>query len=307
MRWLGLLTIAISVTGCLGKRETIDVPLPNETLRVVATTGMVADVVKRIGADAVRVEALMGPGVDPHLYKASTGDVAKLSSADVVFYNGLHLEGKMAEVLEQVGRRRAVATVTRAIPASRLLSYGPNAEAPDPHVWFDVSLWLETLDPVVDVLSKLRPDRAEAFRAQADAYRAELEKLHSEVAAEIASIPKERRLLVTAHDAFRYFGRAYDIEVLGIQGISTETEAGLAEINRLVDVIVRRGVRAVFVETSVSDKNVRALIEGARRRGADVRIGGSLFSDAMGAAGTPEGTYPGMVRHNVRQIVEALR
>lgn len=249
----------------------------------------------------------MGAGVDPHLYKASPGDVAKLQGADLVLYNGLHLEGKLGEIFQQLAARRVVRPVGDALPPERLMRKDDESNAPDPHVWFDVSLWALTPEIVAKALAEADPGGREEFERNARAYREELEALHADVVREIGQIPVAQRVLVTAHDAFRYFGRAYGIEVLGVQGISTESEAGLAEINRLVETLVRRRVKAVFVETSVSDKNVRALIEGAQQRGASVRLGGSLFSDAMGAPGTPEGSYPGMVRSNVKTIVEALK
>lgn len=282
-------------------------PPQNQKLKIVATTGMVADLARVIGGDHVEVEALMGAGVDPHLYKASPGDINKLSSADAVLYTGMHLEGKMADVLEQVGRRIPVLAVTESVPTDKLLTDQINPQYPDPHIWFDVSLWAETIQPVADFLKKELPQHTEEIQANADDYKATMAALHEETLTEMKMVPEARRVLITAHDAFRYFGQAYGIEVLGIQGISTESEAGLKEVNNLVDVIVKRGVKAVFVETSVSEKNIQALIEGAKQRGADVKVGGSLFSDAMGAQGTTEGTYVGMIRHNVSQIVGALQ
>ncbi len=255
----------------------------------------------------MQVEALMGPGVDPHLYKASPGDVQKLSGADLVLYNGLHLEGKLSDLLVKLAAKRPVVAVTEAMPEARLLHSEDGAAFADPHVWFDIELWSLALSPVADALAKLDPAGADFYRENAEKYKNELLKLHEETKEILSSIPETQRVLITAHDAFRYFGRAYGIEVMGIQGISTESEAGLREINRLVDLLVARGVKAVFVESSVSDRNVKALIEGARRRGAQVSLGGSLFSDAMGELGTETGTYPGMIRHNVGQIFQALR
>jgi manganese/zinc/iron transport system substrate-binding protein len=274
-------------------------------IKVVCTTGMVADLVRNIGAERVQVTQLMGEGVDPHRYKASLGDVNKLNGADLVFYSGLHLEGKMADIFERTATRRPTVAVAESIdPKDRLQD---EQRATDPHVWFDVSLWSQAAGSVRDALMKFDPPNASAYKARADAYQAELAKLHEYAKTQLASIPKERRVLVTAHDAFQYFGRAYDIEVRGIQGISTETEAGLKDINDLVDFIVRRKVKAVFVETSVNERNMRALQEGCQAKGHQVVIGGELFSDAMGKDGTPEGTYAGMVRHNVDTIVKALK
>lgn len=274
---------------------------------IVTTTGMIADAVKRIGGDSLRVEALMGPGVDPHLYKATQGDLARLTEADIVFYNGLHLEGKMGEVLEKLGRQKTVAAVAERIPESslhRVPEYNNNF---DPHIWFDVSLWQQAVEQMRDVLSEKYPDQAVLFSENASNYLDSLQQLHKWVQEEIATIPEKRRILITAHDAFGYFGTAYNIEVKGLQGISTLSEFGLRDVTSLVDYIVENEVKAVFVETSVPPRAIEAVVTGARERGFEVRVGGNLFSDAMGAEGTPEGTYPGMVRANVNTIVNSLK
>jgi manganese/zinc/iron transport system substrate-binding protein len=275
--------------------------------RVVATVGMVADIVRNVAGERAKVESLMGEGVDPHLYKPTRSDVAALQGADVVFYSGLLLEGKMADTLVRVARGgKPVHAVTEALDESYLLSPPGFQGHHDPHVWMDVSAWAKAVSVVAEALSVYDDEGKELYAANAERYAAELMKLHEYVRGIVSSIPREQRVLITAHDAFNYFGRAYDIEVLGIQGISTESEAGLEDINRLVDLIVKRGIRAVFVETSVADKNVRALVEGARSRGQEITIGGTLFSDAMGAAGTYEGTYMGMLDHNATVIASAL-
>lgn len=274
-------------------------------MRIVCTTGMVADLVRRVGGSRVTVRALMGEGVDPHLYKASPGDVRALISCDAVFYSGHHLEGKMGEVFRRLGRRKPTVPVTEGINEARLLQVGGGR--PDPHLWFDVGLWSQGVEVVREALDSLDPAHAANFDANAAAYREELKALDDECRAVVGSIPKPRRVLVTAHDAFGYFGRAYGLEVRGIQGISTESEAGVREVNDLVDLLVSRRIPAVFVESSVSDRNIRALVEGSAARGHRLKIGGSLYSDAMGKDGTPAGTYVGMVRHNARTIAEALR
>jgi manganese/zinc/iron transport system substrate-binding protein len=266
---------------------------------------MVADLVKHVGGPHVTVNQLMGDGVDPHLYKASPGDMSQLEQADMIFYSGLHLEGKMGDVFVRLARKKPTYPVSERIPESRILEAGEGHF--DPHVWFDVALWSEALPVVAEALAERDPAHAAEYRRNADAYRAELLKVHDECKQQISTIPMERRVLVTAHDAFRYFGRAYDIDVKAIQGISTETEAGVKEIDALVDFITAQKIKAVFVESSVNERNVRALVEGCKARGHDVVVGGELFSDAMGKDGTPEGTYVGMVRHNVRTIVNALR
>lgn len=271
---------------------------------VVATTGMVADLVEHVGGPYVEVAALMGEGVDPHLYKASSGDVSRLSRADLIFFSGLHLEGRMGDVLTRLGRRKPTFAVTDDLDRKRLLKAGPDQF--DPHVWFDVDLWRECLGLVERALIEFDPPHSADYRRQAAAYRDELAELDEWCGQQMAAIPAERRVLVTAHDAFHYFGRAYHIDVKAIQGISTQAEAGVSKINDLVEFISQRKVKAVFVETSVSQRNIRALVEGCAARSHRVEVGGQLFSDAMGKTGTPEGTYVGMVRHNVDTIRRAL-
>ena len=302
-KFLVLLSIPLLLIAC----KPSETPEEEGPLTAVATTGMVADIVKNVAGDHVKVTALMGPGVDPHLYKASPGDVQALQKADVIFYNGLFLEGKMAEIFEQLAERKVVMPVAEEISESSLIETTAFQGHPDPHVWFDVALWEQLVEPVAEKLAELDPVNAGDYRANAKSYRAQLTELNKWVVDEVSQIPEDQRVMITAHDAFGYFGRAYGIEVLGIQGISTESEPGLKEINELVDTIVNRRVKAVFVETSVSDRNVKSIIEGAQSRGADVKLGGQLFSDAMGDPNTDEGTYLGMVRHNVRTIVEALK
>ncbi len=274
--------------------------------KAVATVGMVADIVRVVAGDKAQLRALMGPGVDPHLYAPTRRDVARLLDADIVFYSGQMLEGRMTGLLEKVGRRRPAFAVTGAIARDWLLAREGAGGHPDPHVWMDVSGWTMATRHATDALCDFDPPNAALYHKNSEAYLVELKVLDDYARRCIASIPASQRLIITAHDAFSYFGRAYGIEVRGIQGLSTESEAGLRDVNRLVDLIVARGVPAIFVETSVSDKNVKALIEGVGARGRSLRIGGSLFSDAMGAAGTYEGTYIGMIDHNVTTITRAL-
>jgi manganese/zinc/iron transport system substrate-binding protein len=273
-------------------------------IRVVCTTGMVADLVRNVGGEHVQVTALMKAGVDPHLYQASPGDIVLLNGADAIFYSGLHLEGRMTDLLESMAGGKPAVAVATTIPQDQILHDENNAH--DPHVWFDVSLWSQASDAVRDALSKFDPVHADDYRASAERLQQRLARLHEETKVAIDSIPKHHRVMVTAHDAFRYFGRAYGIDVRGIQGISTDSEAGVKKINELVNFLVERKIKAVFVETSVSNENVRALLEGCEAKGHTVVIGGELYSDAMGAEGTPEGTYEGMIRHNVETIVKAL-
>jgi manganese/zinc/iron transport system substrate-binding protein len=274
---------------------------------IVATTGMVADIVRQVAGERATVSGLMGEGVDPHLYKPSAADVRKILGADVIFYNGLMLEGRMGDTFVKAAREgRPVYAVTELIDESFLLEPEQFQGHWDPHVWMDASAWARCAEAVARALCDFDPAGAESYRRHAAALAARLDALHAYVRTVIASIPREQRVLITAHDAFNYFGRAYDIEVMGIQGISTESEAGLDDVNRLVDLIVARRVRGVFVETSVSDRYVRALIEGARARGHELVVGGSLFSDAMGQPGTYRGTYVGMMDHNATTIALAL-
>jgi len=274
---------------------------------VTATIGMITDVAQTIGGEHVEVRGLMGPGVDPHLYKATQGDLEKLTSADLILYNGLHLEGKMADVLVQMAQRVRTVQVTDSIPHELLREPPEFAGQYDPHVWFDVQLWSRAADRIAEALIEADPENGAEYRQNADAYLVQLKELDAYARERIAIIPKEQRVLVTAHDAFGYFGRAYDIEVMGLQGISTAAEYGLQDLTNLVDVIVNRKVKAVFVESSISPKSIEALVRGVEDKGGVVVIGGQLYSDAMGEAGTPDGTYIGMVRHNVDTIVGALK
>jgi manganese/zinc/iron transport system substrate-binding protein len=279
-------------------------------LSIVATTNIIADMARRVAGGDAEVTSLMGPGVDPHLYKASEGDVRRLAEADLVLYNGLHLEGKMGDILEKMARRRPVVAVAGAIPETSLLEPAaplPGIGAHDPHVWFDVSLWRTSVDVVAEELARLDPEHAKGYRRRAADHAAELERLDAWVAESVAAIPEEHRILVTAHDAFGYFGRRYGIRVVGIQGISTLAEAGLRDVERVVDLVVDAGVPAIFVESSVSPRTVEAVRAAAADRGHPLALGGELYSDALGADGTPAGTYVGMVRHNVETIVEALQ
>jgi len=295
------LTSAIALSACGTKSAFVS----DDKLHITATIGMITDVAQEIGGDRVEVIGLMGPGVDPHLYKASQGDIAKLEDANIIMYGGLHLEGKMTEIFEKMGKKKTVVPVTKNIAEDQLLSVNDGAH--DPHVWFDVRLWMNASETIRDTLIEADPEHAEAYRSRAEAYLAKLEELDNYAREQIATIPEQGRVMVTAHDAFGYFGKAYNIEVVGLQGISTAAEYGSKDVTALRDMLVERGIKAVFVESSVPKKSIEAVIEGARKKGHEVVIGGELFSDAMGKAGTTEGTYIGMVRHNVDTIVHALK
>jgi manganese/zinc/iron transport system substrate-binding protein len=308
---LFLLAALFVAAGCTIRREDGTEAagpgdLSGRKIRVVATTGMVAELAERVGGERVEVKGLMGPGVDPHLYKASEGDVIRLASADLVVYNGLHLEGKMSEIFERIrGRIRTVA-VTDGIDRGELLRPPEFQGAYDPHVWFDVTLWMDAAKAVERAFAELDPAHAGLYRENGTRYRERLGELDRYVRERAATVPSRRRVLITAHDAFNYFGRAYGFRVSGLQGISTVAEAGAADIQALARLIVENGIPAVFVETSVPPRYVEALQEAVAARGFRVKIGGSLFSDAMGDPGAPEGTYIGMVRHNIDTIVSAL-
>lgn len=296
-----LLSIALlTLAGC---RES---PATPQRLRIVSTTGMIHDLVRQIAGDRAESSGLMGEGVDPHLYKATPGDIRRLSDADIVFYNGLHLEGRLGDVLSKLSEKKPVVAVGEAIEPSLLRHPAEFEGHPDPHVWFDVSLWAHAAESIRDTLIKRDPAGRESYTAAAEKLLKELSDLHGWCKTQIATIPESHRILITAHDAFGYFGRAYSIEVRGIQGISTDSEASLRDIASLVDTLVSSKVPAVFIESSVPRKTIEALVEGCRSRGHTVVIGGELYSDAMGAEGTEGGTYIGMIRHNVTTIVRAL-
>jgi manganese/zinc/iron transport system substrate-binding protein len=297
---------AALLAGCAQPAAGSD-DLADRRIRVVATTGMVSDLVRNVGGERVEVITLMGPGVDPHLYKASADDVVQLQRADIIFYNGLHLEAAMSEVFERMQSRRRTVAVTDGIPREALLPSDEYDNQFDPHVWFDVTLWRQTVDHVRDALIDLDPSHASIYRTNAKSYGRQLDELHAYVQSRAALIPEDQRVLVTAHDAFRYFGRAYGFEVHGLQGISTVVEAGTADVQQLADFIATRRIPAIFVETSVPQRTLAAVQSAVRARGFEVRIGGELFSDALGDPGTPEGEYIGMVRHNIDTIVTALR
>lgn len=272
-------------------------------LNIIATTGMVADITRRVVGEHGTVDALMGEGIDPHLYKPTAADARKILNADLIFYSGLLLEGRMTDTFLKAARLgKVVFPVTERIEETYLLE-PPEFEGHwDPHVWMDVSAWGHAVDAVATALCEQDPVHCQQYKDNAKAYNKQLEGLHAYAIKSIASIPKEQRVLITAHDAFNYFGRAYGIEVVGIQGLSTESEAGIQDVNRLVNLLVDKGITAVFVESSVSDRNVIALIEGAKAKGHRVIIGGRLYSDAMGKRGTYEGTYIGMLDHNITTI-----
>ena len=285
-----------------------DVKKQDGKLQIVTTTTMITDMVKNIGGDVVEVQGLMGSGVDPHLYKASEGDVSKLFNADVIIYNGLHLEGKLEDIFEKMGKqRKKTIAVSDAIDKKGLISSEYFASSYDPHIWFHVGYWKQAAQFVINKLKKLDPTNANTFEKNGQAYIAKLEALNAEIAKTIEALPLEKRILVTAHDAFNYFGKLHNFEVVGLQGLSTATEAGVQDVEKLATFIIEKNVKAIFVESSVPRRTIEALQASVKASGHEVKIGGTLYSDALGDAGTVEGTYIGMYIYNVQTIVEALR
>ena len=298
---IALVLIVASISGCT--TQTTD----SGKYTVVATTTMLADMATVIGGDLVEVEALMGPGIDPHLYNASAGDVDKMTRADLVVYNGLHLEGKMTEVFENLEKADLIVVeIVSGIDESKLVSEAETG-AHDPHIWFDVLLWKEAAYNLYDGLVAMDPDNKSTYEANYNAYLTELDNLDAYVKEQVDLVPEQSRVLITAHDAFAYFGRAYGFKVMGLQGISTESEAGTGDVTALANYIVENQIKAIFVESSVPRKNIEALQEAVVAQGFHVEIGGELFSDSLGTAGTDAEDYIGTVRHNIDTIAGALK
>lgn len=302
-QWLGVVVLSLSflLFGCSAETES-----EKEGI-VVATTGQIADAIKEISGDHLQVSALMGPGVDPHLYKATQSDLSKLDKAEVIFYNGLHLEGQMLDIFEQMAKDKTVLAVGETLDEKQLLASDTDAMLHDPHIWFDVELWKGVVKAISTQLQEEYPEFKEDFQTNEAAYLKKLDDLQSYAEKRVNEIPQQQRILVTAHDAFNYFGRSQGFEVRGLQGLSTDSEYGVKDVQEMVDFLVENKIKALFIESSVSDKAMKAVIEGAKEKGHDIVIGGELFSDAMGAEGTTEGTYIGMYQHNIDTIVDALK
>ncbi|MBX3419002.1 MAG: zinc ABC transporter substrate-binding protein [Pirellulaceae bacterium] len=307
---IALLGVAV-IGGCgqsaMSKRQA---PTANFSgtppIRVIATVGMVADMVQAVGGEHVRVEQMMSAGVDPHLYKPTRDDVRLVMKADVVVSSGLHLEGKLSETLEKLARTKPVYSIADGLPPELLIRDGDSQEAVDPHIWMDISLWGQGASALAEWLADFDPTHAGDYRRNATEYVDQLEQLHRFATETIHTIPESQRYFVTSHDAFRYFGRAYQLEVVGVQGFSTESEAGLRRVNAIVNLLVERQIRSVFFESSVASRSLQAIVEGASARGRQIEIAGPLYSDAMGEAGTYEGTYIGMMDHNITTVARAL-
>lgn len=306
----GLLAVMMLVAvGCGNTKEDAQ-PAADGKLKVVATTTMLADLSRQIGGDAIVVTGLMGPGVDPHLYQASAGDVKVMTDADVVVYNGLHLEGKMGEIFSKLEQdQKATIRVSDALDPATLLQFedAEGLPATDPHIWFDVKNWILAAGEVYEGLAAKDPAHKALYKANYDNYLEELKKADAYVAQRAAEIPQEQRILITAHDAFQYFARAYGFEVKGLQGVSTEAEAGAIDVRELSDFIVTHQIHSIFVESSVPHKTIEAVQEACKAKGWDVQIGGELYSDSCGAPGTPGGDYIGMVKENIDTIVSGLK
>jgi manganese/zinc/iron transport system substrate-binding protein len=303
MRRIYILLCALIATACSAPEQEAS----NGRIKIVATTGMVADLARNIGGDRVEVIGLMGPGVDPHYYKASQGDLARITDADIVLFNGLFLEGKMEDIFAKMARSKKVVAVAGGVDEKNLRRPPEFLGHFDPHIWFDVSLWAQTVEVAVASLSELDPEGVEVYRRNGEQYRARLDALHQWVIEQVGQISEQQRVLITAHDAFGYFGLAYGFEVVGLQGISTVAEYGVNDVTQLVDRIVERQVKAIFVESSVPVRSIEAVRQGCLNRGFEVVIGGTLYSDAMGGAGSGADSYVGMVESNVNTIVGALR
>ena len=292
---------AMLVLGCANNKKD------NGKLNVVVTTTILTDLVKNIGGDLINLQGLMGAGVDPHLYKASEGDVSKLFNADVIFYNGLHLEGKLVAIFEKMEAEKTTVALGDFLPKEGLISSDYFASNYDPHVWFNIQYFKEFSDQVTTVLSTKDPKNKERYQANNIAFQQELDLLQTTVENKIASLDPQKRILITAHDAFNYFGKNYGFKVVGLQGLSTATEAGVQDVQQLSEYIIEHKVKAIFVESSVPRRTIEALEAAVLSKGHQVSIGGSLYSDALGDVGSVEGTYIGMFLYNVKTIVNALQ
>ncbi|GGW56553.1 manganese/zinc/iron transport system substrate-binding protein [Winogradskyella epiphytica] len=297
-----ILSFIILLFSCKNDSES------NGKLNIVTTTTIITDLVKNIAGDSINLQGLMGSGVDPHLYKASEGDVSKLVKADIIFYNGLHLEGKLVDVFEKMGSQtKTPVALGEALDKSTLIGSEYFASNYDPHVWFNIEYYKQFAQEVSKVLSENDPKNATVYQTNTINYLTKLDELQKKIKAKIETLPEDKRILVTAHDAFNYFGKAFGFEVVGLQGLSTATEAGVQDVQNLSDFIIEKKIKAIFIESSVPQRTIEALQAAVKSKGHDVEIGGTLYSDALGNAGTVEGTYIGMFEHNVNTIVNALK
>ena len=300
MKKIFAILLVLTMIGCKENEKK------SNQLNVVTTTSMITDLVSIIGGEAIEINGLMGAGVDPHLYKASEGDVTKLFEADVIFYNGLHLEGKLVEVFEKMKQKKQVALANN-LPKDKLIGSDYFASNYDPHVWFDISFFKSFAEQVTNTLISEDPLNKDLYSYNSKEYIKKLDALQNNVSQLIEQLPEEKRILVTAHDAFNYFGASFGFKVVGLQGLSTATEAGVQDVQKLSEFIITNNIKAIFVESSVPKKTIEALQEAVKSKGHNVEIGGSLYSDALGNKGSLEGTYLGMYKYNVATIVNALK
>lgn len=305
-KFWGLVTSLIIGLALLGCSEGNEANTDGQ-IHVVTTIAQIGDAVINIGGEHVDVISLMGPGTDPHMYNAVQSDIEKMANADIIFYNGLELEGQMDDVFAQMGKQKPTVPVGEKIEQTELLIDPDNPSVYDPHIWFNIDLFSQVVEVIRDQLIEIDPDHAADYQENAATYLTELDELSEYVFEQIEQIPEESRVLVTAHDAFHYFGEAYGFEVVGIQGLSTESDYSVHDIQSIVDLVTEREIKAIFIESSVSDRSINAVIEGAKATGHEVTIGGELYSDAMGEAGTEDGTYIGMFKSNINTIVDALK
>lgn len=302
---MAVLSLFILLVACSGQAESTEDHAPDgeEKVKILTTIAQIGEPLSVIGGDRVEVESLMGPSVDPHLYNPTQSDISKVDEAEMIFYNGLNLEVNMVPVFDSIGESKPVLAIGETIPEEEILD--DEEGAIDPHIWFNIDLWKMALDAAVEEMKEYAPEDADYFEENKNEYFQQLDELKEE-ADKLQAIPQEKRILVTAHDAFGYFGDVHDMEVIGLQGLSTEDEIGISDINRTIEIIKEHEVPAIFVESSISPEAIEAVLEGAKNEGLDVEFGGELFSDAMGAPDTEEGTYIGMYRHNVETIYKAL-
>ncbi|MCB9262959.1 MAG: zinc ABC transporter substrate-binding protein [Flavobacteriales bacterium] len=300
--YVALSIFALIFSGCKNQTEEKE-----QKINVLATTNIVADVVKNLCGDFMEVNSLMGPGVDPHLYKASHGDIKKLDEADVIIFNGLHLEGKMTEMLENFQKKGRAIAVSDGLETKNIRTINEQANVHDPHIWFDMKLWADGVKYVAEQLKSKFPQFAPKIDSNASHYLLEIDSVYTHCQSLIEGVAQQNRILITSHDAFEYFGRSFNFEVKGLQGISTISESGLKDVQDMINYIIQHQIKAIFVENSVPQKALLSVIESCTQKGHKVIIGGELFSDALGAERTPEGTYLGMVKYNVETIVKALK
>lgn len=302
---MAVLSLFILLAACSRQAESTEDHAPDgeEKIKILTTIAQIGEPLAVIGGDRIEVESLMGPSVDPHLYNPTQSDISKVDEAEMIFYNGLNLEVNMVPVFDSIGESKPVLAIGETIPEEEILD--DEERAIDPHIWFNIDLWKMALDAAVEEMKEYAPEDADYFEENKNEYFQQLDELKEE-ADKLQAIPQEKRILVTAHDAFGYFGDVHDMEVIGLQGLSTEDEIGISDINETIEIIKEHELPAIFVESSISPEAIEAVLEGAKNEGLDVELGGELFSDAMGAPDTEEGTYIGMYRHNVKTIYEAL-